>query len=55
MEAVQLMLACSQAAGFLRFLSKYSFTNIQEDGQLSWLLACGEWLQPLHDLNMGHF
>ena len=29
---------------FPRILSEYSFTDLREDGQLSWLLACGEWI-----------
>ena len=33
--AIQLMWACGLAASFIRFLPKYSFTDLQEDGQLS--------------------
>ena len=54
MAAIQLMWACG-----LRLvssdLSEYSFTDLREDGQLSWLLACGEWFRPLHDSNPGRF
>ena len=54
MAAMQLMWACG-----LRLvssdLSEYSFTDLREDGQLSWLLACGEWFRPLRDSNPGRF
>ena len=52
MAAIQLMWACGQ---FPRILSEYSFTDLREDGQLSWLLACGEWFRPLRDSNPGRF
>ena len=40
---------------FPRILSEYSFTDLEVDGQLSWLLACGEMFWSLHNLNPGHF
>ena len=36
MAAMQLLWACGW---FPQFLSEYSFTNMQEDGQLSWLFV----------------
>ena len=51
MAAMQLMWACGLAAGFLRFLPEYSFTDLREDGQLSWLLASAEWFRPVRDSN----
>ena len=36
---------------FPRTLSEYSFTDLREDGQLSWLLASAEWFRPVRDSN----